>query len=207
MVGDETYGTMVNSELAPPRRSLWELTRVFLKVGTTGFGGAMPMLAMIHAEMVEKRRWVTQEEYDESVMVGQFLPGPVVVDAATYLGYRLRGWAGAAVACVTFILPSFLMMLALTLVYLRYGEAPQLTGVFRGLGAAVVALILSAAWRMGKPALKDARSAALMAGALVALLVFQVNVILLVVLAGAAGIALFRKPSDFPMGQKKGGSR
>ena len=189
------------------RRSLWDLTRVFLKVGATGFGGAMPMLAMIHAEMVQKRGWVSQEEYDESVMVGQLLPGPVVVDAATYLGYRMRGWPGAAVAVTTFILPSFLMMLALTLIYLRYGEAPQLAGVFRGLGAAVVALILSAAWRMGKPALKDVRSAALMVGALVALLVFQTNVVLLVLLAGVAGIALFRKPSDFPMGQKKERSR
>ncbi len=197
-------GITAKSEPMAARRSLWELTRVFVKVGATGFGGAMPMLAMIHAEMVEKRRWVSQEEYDESVMIGQILPGPVVVDAATYLGYRLRGWPGAVVACATFILPSFLMMLALTLVYLHYGQAPQITGAFRGLGAAVVALILSAAWRMGKPALKDVRTAALMASALGALLFFQVNVILLVVLAGVAGIALFRKPSDFPTPPKKG---
>ena len=162
--------TDVNSEPAPARRSLWELTRVFLKVGATGFGGAMPMLAMIHSEIVQKRGWATQEAFDESVMVGQLLPGPIAVDAAVYLGYRIRGLPGAIVSVVTFILPSFLMMLALTIAYLRYGEAPQFTGVFRGLGAAVVALILSAAWRMGKPALKDVRSAALMAGALVALL-------------------------------------
>ena len=185
---------------------LLRLAGVLLKVGSTGFGGAMPMLAMIHAEMVEKRRWVTQEEYDESVMVGQFLPGPVVVDAATYLGYRLRGWPGAVVACVSFILPSFVMMLALTLIYLRYGEAPQLTGVFRGLGAAVVALILAAAWRMGRPVLRDARSAALMLGALLGLLVLRLNVVALMLLAGVAGMALFRKPSDFPIAQKKGGS-
>ncbi len=191
--------------LASERRGLWDLARVYLKVGATGFGGAMPMLAMIHTELVQKRRWVTQEEYDEAVMIGQILPGPIVVDAATYIGYRLRGWPGSIVSVVTFFLPSFLMMLALTLFYLQYGSAPQFGGIFRGIGAAVVALILSAAWRMGKPALKDVRSAALMAGALVGLLFFHMNVVLLVALAGAAGIALFRTPSDFPVSQKKGG--
>ena len=197
--------TTTGGEVPSTRTGLWDLARVYLKVGATGFGGAMPILAMVHTELVQKRHWVSQEEFDEAVMVGQILPGPIVVDAATYIGYRLRGWPGAVVSVFTFFLPSFLMMLGLTLFYLQYGSAPQFGGIFRGVGAAVVALILSAAWRMGKPALKDVRSAALMAGALIGLLFFHLNVLLLVALAGAAGIALFRKPSDFPVGQKKGG--
>ncbi|MGI5835448.1 MAG: chromate transporter [Chloroflexota bacterium] len=186
---------------------LLEMAGVLLKVGSTGFGGAMPMLALLQTEYVQKRRWVSQEEFDEAVVVGQIMPGPIAVDAITHMGYRLRGWPGAIVSWVSFILPSFLLMLALTLLYVQYGGIPQVSGVLKGLGAAVVAVILSAAWRMGKPHLKDIRSAILMAAALLALLLLQVNVVLLVIMAGLAGLALFRKPSDFPMSKKKAGVR
>ena len=98
-------------------------------------------------------------------------------------------------------------MLALTLLYVQYGGIPQVSGVLKGLGAAVVAVILSAVWRMGKPHLKDIRSAILMIITMLALLLLQVNVVLLVIIAGLAGLALFRKSSDFPVGQKKAGVR
>jgi chromate transporter len=184
---------------------LLQLAGVLLKVGATGFGGAMPMLALVHTEYLEKRRWVSQEEFDEAVMVGQIMPGPIAVDAITHMGYRLRGWPGAIVSWFTFILPSFLLMLALTLIYMRYGGVPQFVGLFKGLGAGVVAVIAAAAWRMGRPHLKDLRTACLMLGALLALLLLQANVVLLVILAGLAGLLLFRKPSDFPPAQKQGG--
>lgn len=184
---------------------LLQLAGVLLKVGATGFGGAMPMLALIHTEYLLKRHWVGQEEFDEAVMVGQIMPGPIAVDAITHMGYRLRGWPGAVVSWFAFILPSFLLMLALTLIYMRYGGVPQFVGLFKGLGAGVVAVIAAAAWRMGRPHLKDLRTACLMVSALLALLLLQANVVLLVILAGLAGLALFRKPSDFPAGQPKGG--
>jgi chromate transporter len=187
------------------RVGLLQLAGVLLKVGATGFGGAMPMLALIHTEYLEKRRWVSQEEFDEAVMVGQIMPGPIAVDAITHMGYRLRGWPGAVVSWFAFILPSFLLMLALTLIYMRYGGVPQFVGLFKGLGAGVVAVIAAAAWRMGRPHLKDLRTACLMVGALLALLLLEANVVLLVILAGLAGMALFRKPSDFPAGPQKGG--
>jgi chromate transporter len=190
---------------AAPRVGLRQLAGVLLKVGATGFGGAMPMLALVHTEYVQRRRWVTQEEFDEAVLVGQIMPGPIAVDAVTHMGYRLRGWPGALVSVLAFILPSFLLMLALTLAYLQYGSIPRVAGIFKGLGAGVVAVIAAAAWRMGRPHLKDLRTAGLMGGALLALLLLQANVILLVVLAGVAGMLLFRKPSDLPLGQKKGG--
>jgi len=185
--------------------SLLELAKVLLKVGATGFGGAMPMVALVHMEYVEKRHWVTQEEFDEAVMVGQIMPGPIAVDAITHMGYRLRGWPGAIVSWFSFILPSFLLMLALTLFYMRYGGIPQVVGIFKGLGAGVVAVIAVAAWRMGKPHLKNVKTAFLMVAALLALLLLKANVVLLVILAGLTGMALFRKPSDLQPGQKPGG--
>jgi chromate transporter len=195
----------VKSEGATERVGLLQMAGVLLKVGATGFGGAMPMLALVHAEYLTKRRWVSQEEFDEAVMVGQIMPGPIAVDAITHMGYRLRGWPGAIVSWFAFILPSFLLMVVLTLAYMRYGGVPQFVGIFKGLGAGVVAVIAAAAWRMGRPHLKDLRTACLMVGALLALLLLQANVVLLVVLAGLTGMALFRKPSDVPSGPQKAG--
>jgi len=195
----------IKREGAAERVGLLNLAGVLLKVGSTGFGGAMPMLSLVHTEYLVKRRWVTQEEFDEAVMVGQIMPGPIAVDAITHMGYKLRGWPGAIVSWFSFILPSFLLMLVLTLVYTRYGGVPQFVGVFKGLGAGVVAVIAAAAWRMGRPHLKDLRTAFLMLAALLALLLLQANVVLLVILAGLVGMALFRKPSDLQPGQKQGG--
>ncbi len=177
---------------------LFELSRVFFRVGATGFGGAMPMLAMVQSEVVGKRRWVSQEEFGEAAMLGQILPGPVAVDAVVYLGYHLRGWPGAILSFVAFILPSFLLMLGLSALYLSYGQVPQLAGALKGLGAAVVALIAAAAYRMGKPALRDWRSALLLVAAMLALLVFHANVVLVALLAGLAGLLLYRGQTAAP---------
>ncbi len=171
--------------------TLWQLALVFCKVGGTGFGGAMPMLAMIQSEVVAKRHWVNQDLFGEAVLLGQVLPGPVAIDAAAYIGYRLRGWPGAIVGTVAFILPSFLLMLALTVLYLQYGQLPQLAGALKGLGSAVVALVAMAAYRMGKPAVKDKQSLVILLGAMAALLL-QVNIVLIIALAGLVGIGLYR---------------
>jgi chromate transporter len=96
-------------------------------------------------------------------------------------------------------------MLGLTLAYIQYGSIPRVAGIFKGLGAGVVAVIAAAAWRMGRPHLKDLRAAGLMLGALLALLLFQANVVLLVIFAGVAGMLLFRTPSDLQPEKKTGG--
>jgi chromate transporter len=186
-------GTREDSRTDATSVGLVDLARVFLKIGATGFGGAMPVLALVQGEVVGKRHWVTQEEFGEAVMLGQILPGPIAVDAVTHIGHRLRGWPGAVVSAVSFILPSFLLMLGLTMLYLQFGQMPQLSGTLRGLGSAVVALILAAAYRMAKPAIKDWQSAVILVVAMLALLVPRANVVLIVALAGLAGLLLFRR--------------
>jgi chromate transporter len=150
---------------------------------------------MIRDEVVERRRWVTADDFSAAVLLGQTLPGPLAVDAVIYIGYRLRGWVGAAVAGVALFLPSFLLMLALTVLYLHYGQLPLLAGALKGLSAAVVALIVAAAYRMGKPSLRDPRSLALLVGALLALLIFKANALLIIAIAGIAGMILYRGPA------------
>lgn len=191
--------------------TLWQMALVFLKVGATGFGGAMPMLAMIQGEVVERRRWVSREEFDEAVMIGQILPGPIAVDAVEHMGHKLHGLPGAVAAWFFFILPSFLLMLGLTLLYLNFGQQPQLSGALKGLGGGVVAVVAAAAYRMGKPLARDYRALALMAGAMLGLLLLQANVVLIVILAGLVGLVLYRaQPMPLPGDKRpvrKGGGR
>ncbi|MCL5027307.1 MAG: chromate transporter [Chloroflexi bacterium] len=191
----------MQSEAAIRHVPLWDLLKVFLKVGATGFGGAMAMLAMIQAEVVQKHHWVTPQEFSDGVTLGQVLPGPIAIDTAAYLGYKLHGWAGAILSVIAFVLPSFLLMLVLTLVYLQYGTLPHVAGAFKGIGAAVVALIVAASFRMGQNAIKDAWSAIILAASGIALAVFQVNIVLIIVVAGLAGFILYRNK---PLGQAPG---
>ena len=170
---------------------LCEVACLFLWVGATGFGGPISVLAMIHGEVVTKKKWFAADEYNEAMALGQMLPGPVAVNTVTCLGYQLRGWLGAVLSATSFILPSFLLMLVLSLLYLHYGQTPQLAGVFRGLGAAVAAVILAAGWRMGRPMFNDLRSAALMVAAMIAT-ALGANIVFLVLLSGTIGILFFR---------------
>ena len=187
---------MVGGKTGVETVGLLSMVGMFLKIGATGFGGPVPVLALIQDEVVHKRRWFSQEEFEEAMMVGQALPGPGVVDAIAYMSYRRKGVIGGFLCASVFLLPSFLLMLLLSLLYFQYNESPQMAGVFKGIGAAVVAIVLAAAWRMGRPALKDPRSTALMVAAAGGLVILHLPIPLLVLLAGVAGVLLYRNPAD-----------
>jgi chromate transporter len=186
------------SEAPPTRPSLGHVFGVFVRIGMTGFGGAMALLAMVQERAIERRKVATPEEFAEGVALGQLLPGPIVVDAVAYLGYRLRGVIGAVVAAGALILPAFLIMLVLTPLYLAYGAVPQVAGVFKGISGAVVAIILAAVWRMGQKSITDAKSALVAAVAMAALVFLGAPAWLIVLLAGALGILLFRPKAEVP---------
>jgi len=167
--------------------SLPQLTQVMLKVGATGFG--MGMVGVLQQEVVTRRSWLTQEEFADGLALANLLPGPIAVDVAVYVGYRLRGWIGATLCLLALLVPAFVIMLGLTIAYLHYGQVPQLHGAFKGLNAAVVALVISVAYRIGKSSLKSTAQAALAAIALAAAFL-HANLIVLVLACGLAG-ALF----------------
>lgn len=174
------------TQSAPPP-GLPKLAQVMLKVGATGFG--VGMVGVLQQEVVTRRSWLTQEEFADGLALANLLPGPIAVDVAVHVGYRLRGWIGATVCLLALLVPTFVIMLGLTIVYLHYGQVPQLHGAFKGLNAAVVALVLSVAYRIGKPSLKGAAQVALAAVALVAAFL-HANLIVLALACGLAG-ALF----------------
>ncbi len=165
------------------------LVQVMLKVGATGFG--MGMVGVLQQEAVTRRAWLSQQEFADGLALANLLPGPIAVDAAVYVGYKLRGWPGATLCLLALLVPAFAIMLGLTIGYLNYGQVPPLHGVFRGLNAAVVALVLSVAYRIGKSSLRSAPQIVLAAVALGAALLHAspVTVVLACGVLGALALA------------------
>src|SRR5258707_14052056 len=123
----------------------------FLKIGITGFGGGFAVLSQIRSVVVRERGWLGEHDFIEALALGQSLPGTSAGNAVTYLGYRLRGWRGAAVSLTGFILPSMLMMMALGALYDRFRALPNTEQLFHGVNAAGVPLIAVTALRIGRP--------------------------------------------------------
>ncbi|HEX8118577.1 MAG TPA: chromate transporter [Pyrinomonadaceae bacterium] len=125
----------------------------FLQVGTTGFGGGLAVIAQLRALVMQKRRWFTEHEFAEGLALAQSLPGSMAGNVAAYVGLRLRGWRGAAVAMAGLVLPSMLLMIVLAILYRHLRSLPDTEKLFHGLNAAVVALIGVTAWRIGRSTL------------------------------------------------------
>lgn len=177
----------VTESVSLERTSLLQLAGVMLKVGATGFG--LGMVGVLQQEVVTRRGWLKQADFADGLALANLLPGPIAVDVAVYVGYRLRGWAGATACLIALLVPAFVIMLALTIAYLRYGQVPQLHGVFKGLNSAVVALVLSVAYRIGRSSLKSAAQAGLAVVALAAALL-HANLVALVLICGLVGALL-----------------
>src|SRR5688572_7838334 len=122
---------------ASPGYTLSQLALYFLKLGTLGFGGPVALVGYMHRDLVAVRGWVTDEEYDEGLALAQLMPGPLAAQLAIYLGFIHHGTWGATLAGVAFVVPSFVMVLALGWAYLAYNGLPWMQAVFYGVGAGV----------------------------------------------------------------------
>src|SRR5467141_2564011 len=108
-----TTGSVTVNEAAKPPYTLWQLILYFLRLGTFGFGGPVALVGYMHRDLVERRGWISESDYKEGLALAQLMPGPLAAQLAIYLGYVHYGVVGATVAGVAFVLPSFLMVLAL----------------------------------------------------------------------------------------------
>jgi chromate transporter len=120
----------------------------FLWLGTVGFGGPIALAGHMQQDLVDKRRWVAREDYVEGLALAQLAPGPLAAQLAIYLGYIRAGIVGATLVGIAFVLPSFLMVLALSAAYVRYGGLNWMQGMFYGIGAAVIAIIARSAVKL-----------------------------------------------------------
>ena len=122
--------------------SLNALLLYFLRLGTVGFGGPIALVGYMQRDLVERRGWVSKQDYMEGLALAQLAPGPLAAQLAIYLGWLRAGTVGATAVALAFVLPSFVMVLALSALYVRYGGLTWMQGAFYGIGAAVIAIIV-----------------------------------------------------------------
>src|SRR5215207_4185224 len=133
--------------------SLWQLTAYALRLGSLGFGGPVALVGYMHRDLVERRRWISEEDYKEGLALAQLAPGPLAAQLAIYLGYVDYKILGATLAGVAFVIPSFIIVLLLGYAYVLYGGLPWMQAVFYGIGAAVIGIIAIGTYKLTKKSL------------------------------------------------------
>src|SRR5262245_18270922 len=163
-----------------------EAIRFWLKLGFVSFGGPAGQIAILHQELVERRRWISEGRFLHALNYCMLLPGPEAQQLATYIGWLLHRARGGLAAGLLFILPSFFILVALSWLYVNYGKVPAIAAFFSGMKPAVVAIVAFAAWRIGTRVLRNAWLAIIAVLAFVALAVFAVPFPLIVIAAALA---------------------
>ncbi len=142
--------------MADQPTTLWEIARLFLKLGTTAFGGPAAHIAMLEREVVARRGWLTEPEFLDHMGASNLIPGPTSTELVLHIGRRRRGWPGLLVAGACFILPAALMVGVIAWAYVRFGALPAVAGLLYGVKPVVIAVILQALWKLGNSAVKSA---------------------------------------------------
>ena len=191
----------------PAAIGLGEAFRFWLKLGFISFGGPAGQIAIMHTELVERRRWISEKRFLHALNYCMLLPGPEAQQLATYIGWLMHRTWGGIVAGALFVLPSLLILIALSWIYLRFGNVPIVAGVFYGIKPAVTALVLHAAHRIGTRALKNRWLWGIAAAAFVAIFAFDTPFPAIVLAAGLIGhFGARRWPQVFALGGGHGSS-
>lgn len=170
---------------------LLQLFITFFKIGAFSFGGGYAMLPLIEEEVIQNHHWLTSTEFIDILAVSEMTPGPIAINSATFLGYKVAGVLGSTVATLGVVLPSFIVMSIIFHFLSRFKNSPYVDWVFRGIRPVVLGLITSAAITVSKSTFIDYKSV-LIAGLLFYLVSFKkFNPILAIVLAGGLGILLY----------------
>ncbi len=187
-------------EIPTDRRavSFWEAFRFWVKLGFISFGGPAGQIAIMHKELVEKRRWLGEERFLHALNYCMLLPGPEAQQLAVYIGWLMHRTIGGIVAGAFFVIPSIFVLLALSYVYAAYGHVPMIAGVLDGFKPIVVAIVVEALFKIGKRALKREVHISIAGLAFVSIYFFQVpfpTIVLAAAIIGFAGVRLV--PSQF----------
>jgi len=172
---------------APRAPSLAEATRFWWRLGWISFGGPAGQIAIMHRELVEQKRWISEARFLHALNYCMVLPGPEAQQLATYIGWLMHRTWGGIVAGALFVLPSLAVLIALSWIYMAFGNLPAIAGALYGVKPAVTAIVLHAAWRIGSRALKSPPLWAIAAVAFVAIYVFAVPFPAIVLAAGLIG--------------------
>jgi len=175
------------------RPSTLRLGLTFLRIGALAFGGLGATVALVESELVQRQRIISREELTEALTYTKFLPGSTVVQVVAYLGWRIGGWAGSAVATVAFLVPAMAMMLVLAYGYARLSTTVAVGSALRGLLAAVVGLLIVATYRIAQPIVTTPLACGLAVAAFLVGLVLRLNPAWIVVAAGILGLLARRR--------------
>lgn len=185
---------MAQASYPPAGLSLLMLGQIFLRIGAMAFGGLGAALALAERELVNKRQWLTAADVTEALTYTKLLPGSTVVQVVSYLGYKLGGWSGSAVATAAFVFPSALLMLVLAAAYVSVTAVPAMRPAISGLTASVVGILLATTYRLGKANIPDRITLGIALASIVAGTVLGISAALIVMAAGLLGICLYALP-------------
>jgi len=187
-----------NECLEQGRPSLLSLFWIFLKIGSTAFGGFMALISVVQNYLVDRKKLLTDEEMLDGISLATILPGPVAVNVVAYAGYKIRGLAGAIVCAVAVILPSFFLILFLSYAYFSWGDMPAVDSVFKGFLPAVAAVIVATVINMGKKSLTGYKELliAVIAVAVLVLVGGFYSTLAIILSAGLTGVLLFKNNKD-----------
>lgn len=185
---------MKHNTPAQEAQSLGTLFFTFFKIGLFTFGGGYAMIALLEEEFIQRRKWLDKDEFLDMTAIAESTPGPVAINSATYLGYKLAKVPGAATATVAVCLPSFLIIYAISLFFEQFTQLTVIANAFKGIQVCVIYLIFSAGVRMLKSLDKSPFATGVLAAVMLVMVGFSlagvsVSSILLILLSGAAGVA------------------
>jgi chromate transporter len=176
-----------NEQPAPQSIRFWEAFRFWLKLGFISFGGPAGQIAIMHQELVERRRWISEKRFLHALNYCMLLPGPEAQQLATYIGWLMHRTWGGIVAGTLFVLPSLFILIALSWVYIAYGDVSWVAGLFYGIKPAVTAIVVQAAHRIGSRALKNNVLWAIAAAAFAAIFALKIPFPYIVIVAAFIG--------------------
>lgn len=192
----------------PQAVSLWEAFAYWLKLGFISFGGPAGQISMMHQELVEKRRWISEHRFLHVLNYTMVLPGPEAQQLATYIGWLMHGTMGGIIAGTLFVLPSLFILIALTWIYLAFGDLPIVAGVLYGIKPAVTAIVIFAAYRIGSRALNNSILWGMAVLAFVAIFAVNIPFPAIVLAAGVIGyIGAHIAPDKFKTGGHHGSGK
>lgn len=201
-----TSASAAELESPPSHPSFTEALRYWLHLGFISFGGPAGQIAMMHQELVERRRWISEARFLHALNYCMVLPGPEAQQLATYIGWLLHGIRGGIAAGLLFIVPSFFILVGLSWLYMALGHVPAVSGALWGVKPAVVAIVLAAAHRIGKRALKGGLLWSVAGASFIASFVLEVPFPLIVVCAALLGaVGGHFAPEHFKSGGGHGG--
>ena len=185
---------MKHNTPAQEAKSLGTLFFTFFKIGLFTFGGGYAMIALLEEEFIQRRKWLDKDEFLDMTAIAESTPGPVAINSATYLGYKLVKVPGAATATVAVCLPSFLIIYAISLFFEQFTQLTVIANAFKGIQVCVIYLIFSAGVRMLKSLDKSPFATGVLAAVMLVMVGLSlagvsVSSILLILLSGAAGVA------------------